>query len=30
MKVLAERRSNITDDKKAREMLFGAAQYQRR
>jgi GST-like protein len=30
MKVLAERRSNITDDKKAREILFGAAQYQRR
>jgi GST-like protein len=30
MKVLAERRSNITEDKKAREVLFGAAQYQRR
>ena len=30
MKVLAERRSNITEDKKAREMLFGAAQYQKR
>jgi len=30
MKVLADRRSNITTDQKAREMLFGAAQYQRR
>ena len=30
LKILAERRSNITEDKKAREVLFGAAQYQRR
>jgi GST-like protein len=30
LKVLAERRANLSHDSKAREMLFGAAQYQRR